>query len=80
MNKINKILLAISIILSPHTYSSAWDYGSFDNDSASDWVYELEKSKTARYLLDLFNTVPSSGYIEVGACSVAIAAYMSGKK
>ncbi|WP_415888175.1 DUF4259 domain-containing protein [Neptuniibacter sp. SY11_33] len=74
MKSINKILLALAILLPPQAFSGAWDYGSFDNDSAADWVYELDQSKTTRYLLTVFNAVPSSGYIDVDVCSVAIAA------
>jgi Domain of unknown function (DUF4259) len=74
MNKIMKIALASSLFLASHAYAGTWGTGSFDNDSAADWVYELEQSKTTRYLLTVFNAVPSEGYIEVDGCSAAIAA------
>ncbi|MFX1250096.1 MAG: DUF4259 domain-containing protein [Promethearchaeota archaeon] len=53
----------------------AWDVGTFDNDDASDWLYELEESKG----FDLLNKVLSAVTDESKAlaeneCSVALAA------
>ncbi|MFX0062804.1 MAG: DUF4259 domain-containing protein [Candidatus Hermodarchaeota archaeon] len=53
----------------------AWDVGTFDNDDASDWLYELEDTKG----FDLLNKVLSAVTDEAkvlaeGECSVALAA------
>lgn len=34
-----------------------WDTGSFDNDDAMDWVYELEEADDLSILTDSFETV-----------------------
>ena len=74
MNKIFEIVLVSVLLFASHAYAGTWGVGSFENDSAADWAYELEKSKTTRYLLTVFNALPSEGYIEVDVCSAAIAA------
>ena len=35
----------------------AWDIGSFDNDDALDWVYELEEAEDFSILAEAFETV-----------------------
>ncbi len=73
-----KIIIRISalavIFIALKASAGAWDVSSFENDSAADWAYELERSKSAQYLLSVFNSIPSKGYIEADSCSVAIAA------
>ncbi|MEH8016264.1 DUF4259 domain-containing protein [Rheinheimera muenzenbergensis] len=54
--------------------AGTWGVGSFENDSASDWVYELEQKKGSGKLLDTIRAVFTPQYIEVDTCSSAIAA------
>jgi hypothetical protein len=35
----------------------AWDIGSFDNDDALDWVYDLEKASNFSILEEAFETI-----------------------
>lgn len=62
------------MILASNAHAGAWGEGSFENDSAADWVYELQGSKSPSFLLTVFATVPPAGYIEVDTCAAAIAA------
>ena len=58
----------------------AWGTGSFDNDDAADWAYELEAASDlgpARQALSA--TMDTDGYLEIpeGACAVAAAAVVA---
>lgn len=70
MNK----LIGFIMVFSSQVYAGVWGTGSFENDSAADWAYELDLTKPASYLLAVFNAIPPNGYIDADACSVAIAA------
>ncbi len=74
MKKIIKILVFWASLLPLISYAGAWGTGSFENDSALDWVYDLERSKSASYLLNVFKAIPVGSYIDVDTCSAAIAA------
>ncbi|EHK9000854.1 DUF4259 domain-containing protein [Vibrio vulnificus] len=53
----------------------AWSEDNFDNDSASDWIWELEKSKGVNTLLSPIQSVLNENeYLEVDICSEALAA------
>jgi hypothetical protein len=55
----------------------AWGSGPFENDDASDWVWELEDDTDGTVLVDAFTEVlelPDDEYIEAPECSNAIAA------
>jgi hypothetical protein len=54
----------------------AWDFGPFDNDDASDWLYELEESSSTSAIAAALNIVTDSGdeYLEAPDCSNALAA------
>lgn len=54
----------------------AWGTGSFENDDALDWVFELEKERNFQFLADAFETVldQKDTYLEAPDCSVAICA------
>ncbi|MGI8809476.1 MAG: DUF4259 domain-containing protein [Acidimicrobiales bacterium] len=54
----------------------AWGTGTFDNDDAADWAYELDESADlAPARQALAATMDSDGYLEIpeGACAVAAA-------
>ena len=54
----------------------AWGTGTFDNDDAADWAYELEESSDlAPVRQALAATMDTDGYLEIpeGACAVAAA-------
>ncbi len=58
----------------------AWGTGTFDNDDAADWAYELDDAldlSPARQALAA--TMDSDGYLEIpeGACAVAAAAVVA---
>ncbi len=54
----------------------AWDTGPFDNDDASDWLYELAESSDTSVIASVLNTVENIGdaYLEAPECSQALAA------
>ena len=52
----------------------AWGTGVFDNDSALDWVWELEAVSGTDLLQATFDTVNEAQYREATDCSEALAA------
>ncbi|USD66406.1 DUF4259 domain-containing protein [Vibrio sp. SCSIO 43136] len=53
----------------------AWSQGNFGNDIASDWVWELEKSKGLDFLLSpILAVLNNSEYVEADTCCEALAA------
>ena len=53
----------------------AWGAGSFDNDDASDWVWELEDAKSLEPVLNALEAIENGGdYLQAPDCSIAIAA------
>lgn len=52
----------------------AWGIGSFDNDDAADWVYELEESGGAEAISEALRAIGPDGYLEAPDCSIALAA------
>ena len=52
----------------------AWGHGSFQNDSAMDWLDELPGSDRAMVREALERVVGASGYVEVDDGSAALAA------
>ncbi len=54
----------------------AWDFGPFDNDDASDWLYDLEESSDLSLLANAFRAVTDAGgdYLEAPDCCNALAA------
>jgi hypothetical protein len=54
----------------------AWGAGSFENDDAGDWVWELEDAADTAILDEAFSQVTDRGEecLEAPDCSVAIAA------
>ncbi|MEJ2486572.1 MAG: DUF4259 domain-containing protein [Anaerolineales bacterium] len=54
----------------------AWDIGSFDNDEALDWVYELEKANDFSILEKSFETVidQKGDSPDASDCTIALCA------
>src|SRR5437868_5730136 len=53
----------------------AWDHGTFDNDDASDWVYELEDTTDFALVEESLEAVAlSCSVLESSACCTALAA------
>jgi hypothetical protein len=54
----------------------AWDIGSFDNDEALDWVYELEKANDFSILEKSFETVidQEGDSPDASDCTIALCA------
>ncbi|MEJ2756903.1 MAG: DUF4259 domain-containing protein [Anaerolineales bacterium] len=54
----------------------AWGTGSFENDDALDWVFELEDARNFQILADAFETIldQKDEYLEAPDCSIAICA------
>ncbi len=69
-------LVAISMLAWAGTaLAGGWDTGSFDNDDALDWIYELSESDDLSVVESaLQNAVDASGYLEAPTGSAAIAA------
>ncbi len=74
MKYIILVILCWGVTLSSSVYAGAWGAGSFENDTAADWVYELEKSKDSTLLLNTLTAVMFDGYIDSDLCSRAVAA------
>ena len=51
----------------------AWGHGAFENDDASDWLYELEDDADGRLLMEALD-VSGEEYLEAPEGAVAIAA------
>jgi len=55
--------------------AGAWDVGSFDNDDALDWVWELSESDDLSLVEDtLQSAVEAPAYLEAPTGSMAVAA------
>ena len=53
----------------------AWEAGSFENDDALDWVWELAEAPDTGILEEAFSTVTDcEDYLEAPDCSIGIAA------
>ena len=53
----------------------AWDYGSFQNDAASDWAYQLIESKDpVAFLQEALTPEDEDGYLDSYSASQLIAA------
>ena len=53
----------------------AWAAGSFDNDDAGDWVWELPQAEDTSILNDVFSRITEAdSYLEAPECSIGIAA------
>jgi hypothetical protein len=54
----------------------AWGAGSWDNDDACDWVYELEETKNLDFIIETLQAVtnPEMDYLENTVCCEALAA------
>lgn len=54
----------------------AWGYGSFENDDALDWVFELEQSRDLSVIVSALNEIISGigGYLDATDCANALAA------
>jgi hypothetical protein len=53
----------------------AWAEGSFDNDDAGDWVWELEEAEDVSILEEAFSAIiDNEDDLEAPDCSVAVAA------
>lgn len=72
----NLRLVAVSMLVWAGTaLAGGWDTGSFDNDDALDWVYELSESNDLSVVESaLQNAIDASGYLEAPTGSAAIAA------
>lgn len=52
----------------------AWGTGPFENDSALDWLAEVEDVEPDQALLDAFEAVEGIDYVEVDEGAIAVAA------
>jgi hypothetical protein len=52
----------------------AWGIGNFENDDASDWVWELEQASGTEILQSVFDQINTTQYREAPDCSMALAA------
>lgn len=71
----SKPVIVSMIIWAGTALAGAWDTGSFDNDDALDWVWELSESDDLSVVENtLEEAVDASGYLEAPTASMAIAA------
>jgi hypothetical protein len=53
----------------------AWGVGTFENDDAGDWVYQLEEANDLDFVRDTLQAAADpDGYLEAPTCSMALAA------
>jgi len=52
----------------------AWGIGSFDNDDAVDWAYELGESQGTELLVATLEAIGPEDHLEAPDCSIALAA------
>lgn len=54
----------------------AWGWGSFENDEALDWVFDLEQSRDLSVIAATLDTILDNedGYLDATDCSMALAA------
>jgi hypothetical protein len=64
----------ILVLFSVEAFSGAWGTGSFENDTASDWVYEIENTRGSEVLLSAIREVFKTDYKDADVCTNAIAA------
>ena len=70
-----KIFTACFLVWAASALAGAWDTGSFDNDDALDWIWELSESNDLTVVKDTLDAAAnSSGYLEAPTASTAIAA------
>ncbi len=69
-----RIICIFLFVFSLNVFAGAWGSGSFENDDASDWIYEFERSTDTVPLLSTIREAFRSDYIEANACSKVIAA------
>lgn len=69
-----KLILTTLALLAPLALGGAWGYGSFDNDDAADWMYELQAPNASVVTSALERVSSRKGYVEAPDCSVALAA------
>jgi Domain of unknown function (DUF4259) len=55
-------------------FAGAWGFGSFENDSALDWLAECEKKGSVRFFEKTINAVSGQDYVEVDEGSSLVAA------
>lgn len=51
-----------------------WGVGSFENDDAADWVWELAEADAALLSSVLSQVLQNTGYLEAPDCAMAVAA------
>ena len=69
------LFFALLLSLTSIAIGGAWGTGSFDNDDALDWVWELEESSGSSAIENALHPVATSNaYIEAPSGSYAIAA------
>lgn len=70
-----RIIVTCILAWSGLAMAGAWDVGSFDNDDALDWVWELSETDDLSLIEEaLQSAVEASGYLEAPTGSVALAA------
>lgn len=70
-----KVVVLVTLFMIPiHGFAGAWGVGSFENDSALDWAFELDNASSTDFLLQTFSAVPNSDYLQIDSCSAALAA------
>ena len=75
MNTKNSVLFFAISFLSQNALAGAWDMGSFDNDDALDWVYELESTSDLSVIITALTAVANNdSYIQAPTGSAAVAA------
>ena len=69
------VFTACIVVWAGSALAGAWDTGSFDNDDALDWIWELSESNDLTVVKDTLHAAAnSSGYLEAPTASTAIAA------
>lgn len=70
----NATYLILLWLFSLPSFAGAWGEGSFENDTANDWSYELEIMQDTQFLLATLSNIPDNEYLDSDLCFMAIAA------
>lgn len=74
MIKNKGVFCAFILFIPTSLWAGGWGVGSFENDGALDWAYELTASRSSLVIRMAFRSLPNGGDIGVDSCSAAMAA------
>lgn len=68
------LIYVAALLFSQGATAGTWGVGSFENDTALDWAYELTAAKSTSVIYAALRSVSKTGYVGVDDCARALAA------